>query len=57
MTTVETLIDLDEQALAAVAEVVGITATTETFDAALREVGQRSERLCALARRGEGRCR
>ncbi|MQY23942.1 type II toxin-antitoxin system VapB family antitoxin [Nocardia macrotermitis] len=48
MAMVETIIDIDEQALAAAAEILGTTTSSDTVNAALREIGQR-----AVARFGE----
>ena len=49
----KTLIDIDEEALAIAAEVLGTKTKTDTVNAALREVGQRPVRLRALTRLGE----
>jgi Arc/MetJ family transcription regulator len=50
---VKTPIEIDEEALATAAEVLGTRTKKETVNAALREVGQRQVRLRALARLGE----
>jgi Arc/MetJ family transcription regulator len=49
----ETSIEIDQEALAAAAEVLGTTTEKDTVNAALHEVGQRLVRLRALARLGE----
>jgi Arc/MetJ family transcription regulator len=49
----KTSIAIDEEALAAAAEVLGTKTKKDTVNAALREVGQRLNRLQALARLGE----
>jgi Arc/MetJ family transcription regulator len=49
----KTSISIDEEALAAAAKVLGTKTKKDTVNAALREVGQRPERLRALARLGE----
>jgi Arc/MetJ family transcription regulator len=46
-------IEIDQEALAVAAEVLGTTTKKDTVNAALREVGQRLVRLRALARLGE----
>lgn len=46
-------IEIDQEALAAAAEVLGTTTKNDTVNAALRQVGQRPVRLRALARLGE----
>ena len=46
-------IEIDEDALAIAAEVLGTKTKKDTVNAALREVGQRLVRLRALARLGE----
>jgi Arc/MetJ family transcription regulator len=46
-------IAIDEEALAAAAKVLGTKTKEDTVNAALREVGQRLERLKGLARLGE----
>lgn len=48
-----TLIEIDDEALAAAAEVLGTTSKQDTVNATLREVGQRLARLRALAELGE----
>jgi Arc/MetJ family transcription regulator len=53
MPTAKTPIEIDEEALAAAAEVLGTRTKKDTVNAALREVGQRLQRLQALARLGE----
>jgi Arc/MetJ family transcription regulator len=53
MAMVKTLIEIDEAALATAADVLGTKTKQDTVNAALREVGQRRERLRALARLGE----
>ena len=53
MATVKTLIEIDQDALAMAAEVLGTTTENDTVNAALREVGERLVRLRALARLGE----
>jgi Arc/MetJ family transcription regulator len=50
---VKTLIEIDEDALATAAEVLGTKTKKDSVNAALREVGQRLERLRALASLGE----
>jgi Arc/MetJ family transcription regulator len=45
-------IDIDEEALAAAADVLGTTTKKDTVNAALREVSQRLRRVRALARLG-----
>ena len=47
------MLEIDEDALAAAAEVLGTKTKKDTVNAALREVGQRLVRLRALARLGE----
>ena len=49
----KTLIDIDEETLAAAQEVLGTGTKKDTVNAALREVGQRLTRLRAMARLGE----
>lgn len=49
----KTPIELDDEALAIAAEVLGTKTKKETVNAALREVGQRLVRMRALARLGE----
>jgi Arc/MetJ family transcription regulator len=53
MTMAKTPIEIDLEALAIAAEVLGTTTKKDTVNAALREVGQRLVRLRALARLGE----
>jgi Arc/MetJ family transcription regulator len=53
MDTANTPIEIDQEALARAAEVLGTITTKDTVNAALREVGQRLVRLRALARLGE----
>jgi len=53
MAMVKTPIEIDEEALATAAEVLGTKTKKDTVNAALREVGQRLVRLEALARLGE----
>jgi Arc/MetJ family transcription regulator len=53
MPTPKTPIEIDEDALAKAAEVLGTKTKKDTVNAALREVGQRLDRLRALARLGE----
>jgi Arc/MetJ family transcription regulator len=54
MDSTKTPIDIDEQALAMAAEVLGTTTTTDTVNAALREVaGQRLVRMRALETLGK----
>jgi Arc/MetJ family transcription regulator len=53
MTMVKTPIEIDEEALATAAQVLGTKTKKDTVNAALREVGQRLARLHALARLGE----
>jgi Arc/MetJ family transcription regulator len=53
MTMVKTPIEIDTEALAVAAEVLGTKTKKDTVNAALREVGQRLVRLRALARLGE----
>lgn len=53
MAMVKTPIEIDEKALATAAEVLGTKTKKDTVNAALREVGQRLERLRALAQLGE----
>jgi Arc/MetJ family transcription regulator len=50
---VKTPVEIDEEALATAAEVLGTKTKKDTVNAALREVGQRLVRLRALARLGE----
>lgn len=53
MAVTKTPIEIDEEALAVAAEVLGTKTKKDTVNAALREVGQRFVRLRALARLGE----
>jgi Arc/MetJ family transcription regulator len=53
MALVKTPIEIDQEALATAAEVLGTSTKKDTVNAALREVGQRLIRLRALARLGE----
>ena len=53
MSMVKTPIEIDEEALATAAEVLGTKTHNDTVSAARREVGQRLVRLQALARLGE----
>jgi Arc/MetJ family transcription regulator len=53
MTMVKTPIEIDQEALAIAAEVLGTKTKKETVNAALREVGQRLLRMRALARLGD----
>jgi Arc/MetJ family transcription regulator len=53
MTMVKTPIEIDSEALAIAAEVLGTRTKKDTVNAALREVGQRLTRIRALARLGE----
>lgn len=46
----KTLVDLDEQALAAAARVLATTTKKDTINGALREVGHRETRAKMLAR-------
>jgi Arc/MetJ family transcription regulator len=50
MTMVKTPVEIDQEALALAAEVLGTKTKKGTVNAALREVGQRLDRLRALAR-------
>jgi Arc/MetJ family transcription regulator len=49
----KTPVEIDDEALAAAAEVLGTKTKKDTINAALREVGQRLQRLRALAQLGE----
>jgi Arc/MetJ family transcription regulator len=51
--TTKTPIEVDQDALAVAAEVLGTTTTKDTVNATLCEVGQRPVRTRALARLGE----
>ncbi len=53
MAMVKTPVEIDQEALAIAAEVLGTKSKKDTVNAALREVGQRLVRLRALARLGE----
>jgi Arc/MetJ family transcription regulator len=53
MAMVKTPVEIDEDALATAAEVLGTKTKKDTVNAALREVGQRLERLRALAELGQ----
>jgi Arc/MetJ family transcription regulator len=53
MAMVKTPVEIDEEALATAAEVLGTKTKKDTVNAALREVGQRLQRLRALAQLGE----
>ena len=53
MAMVKTPVEIDEEALATAAEVLGTKTKKDTVNAALREVGQRLERLRAVAQLGE----
>src|SRR5215472_7096337 len=53
MAMMKTPIEIDQEALAIAAEVLGTKTKKDTVNAALREVGQRLVRLRALARLGE----
>jgi Arc/MetJ family transcription regulator len=53
LAVVKTPIEIDEHALATAAEVLGTKTKKDTVNAALREVGQRLQRLRALAQLGE----
>jgi Arc/MetJ family transcription regulator len=50
---VKTPVEIDEEALATAAEVLGTKTKKDTVNAALREVGQRLQRLRALAQLGD----
>jgi Arc/MetJ family transcription regulator len=50
MAMVKTPVEIDQEALALAAEVLGTKTKKDTVNAALREVGQRLDRLRALAR-------
>jgi Arc/MetJ family transcription regulator len=50
---VKTPVEIDTEALATAAEVLGTKTKKDTVNAALREVGQRLARLRALDRLGE----
>ena len=53
MAVMKTPIEIDQDALALAAEVLGTKTKKDTVNTALREVGQRLVRLRALARLGE----
>jgi Arc/MetJ family transcription regulator len=53
MVMIKTAIEIDQDALAVAAEVLGTKTKKDTVNAALREVGQRLVRFRALARLGE----
>jgi Arc/MetJ family transcription regulator len=53
MAMIKTPIEIDQDALAIAAEVLGTKTKKDTVNAALREVGQRLVRMRALARLGE----
>ena len=53
MSMVKTPIEIDTEALETAAEVLGTKTKKDTVNAALREVGQRLERVRALAALGE----
>lgn len=53
MSMVKTPVEIDEEALATAAEVLGTKTKKDTVNAALREVGQRLVRLRGLAVLGE----
>ncbi|MFE3541563.1 type II toxin-antitoxin system VapB family antitoxin [Nocardia sp. NPDC059177] len=53
MVTSKTSLEIDQEALATAAEVLGTKTETDTVNAALREVGRRSVRMRALAALGE----
>lgn len=53
MAMIKTPIEIDQDALAIAAEVLGTKTKKDTVNAALREVGQRFVRLRALARLAE----
>jgi Arc/MetJ family transcription regulator len=53
MTMIKTPIEIDQDALAVAAEVLGTKTKKDTVTAALREVGERLVRLRALERLGE----
>jgi Arc/MetJ family transcription regulator len=53
MTMIKTPIEIDQDALAVAAEVLGTKTKKDTVNAALREVGERLVRLRALERLGE----
>jgi Arc/MetJ family transcription regulator len=53
MAMIKTPVEIDQDALAVAAEVLGTKTKKDTVNAALREVGERLVRLHALARLGE----
>jgi Arc/MetJ family transcription regulator len=53
MAMIKTPIEIDQEALAVAAEVLGTKTKKDTVNAALREVGQRLVRLRALERLGQ----
>ena len=53
MASAKSPIEIDQEALAIIAEVLGTKIKKDTVNAALREIGQRLVRLRALARLGE----
>ena len=53
MSTVKTPVEIDEEALAAAAEVPGTKAKRHAVGAALREAGQRLARMRVLVKLGE----
>lgn len=53
MAVKKTPVEIDDEALAAAARVLGTTTKKDTVNAALREVSQRLVRLQALERLGE----
>ena len=53
MAMISTTIEVDQEALASAAEVLGTSTMSDTVNAALRQVGQRLVRMRALAELGE----
>jgi Arc/MetJ family transcription regulator len=53
MTTARTVIEIDQEALEAAAEVLGTITASDTVNVALQEVSHRPVRLRALARLGD----
>ena len=53
MSVKKTPVEIDDEALAAAAKVLGTTTKKDTVNAALREVSRRSQRLRALEQLGE----
>jgi Arc/MetJ family transcription regulator len=53
MAKLKTAIEIDQEALATAAELLGTTTTADTVNTALREVGRRLVRMRAVARLGE----